>query len=402
MGTIADKLTFLDGTKTAIREAIVAKGVDVTDTDTFRSYANKIAEIQTGGGGDATMFGAGFDFWVGELDTNGKLNYKTTPTELVFTGMKDIGDWCFAYRYYYKKNIQASLIFSDLEDVTGENALNYAFYQSGVTSVEFPKLTRVTGSNAMYNAFSYNANLTNIVLENLVEVSGEYAMVSCFSNCGKLTSVSLPNLTTISSQSGCLSLFSGCSYIVSADLRRLTTISGNSGASNMFFGNSQLKTINLNSLTSVTGNTAMTQMFKSNYQFAKIRFPSLVEVSNKAFSSSSSSDMFYSCTNLRQIHFRKDATSVIQSLYRYSNKWGATSATIYFDLIGTITVNGVNYSRHEYDSIYEGQTETYVAWKDADGNIVYTSFANEAEPAVDTVVYSDAGVTQVGTVSSVA
>lgn len=351
---------------------------------------------------DKKMFNADYNTWVGVLDDNGKLNYETEPVELVFTGMKDIGDWCFAYRYYYKKNIQASLIFSDLEDVTGEDAMNYFFYQSGATSVEFPKLTRVTGSNAMYNAFSYNANLTNIVLENLVEVSGEYAMVSCFSNCGKLTSISLPNLTTISSQSGCLSLFSSCSYITSADLRRLTTISGNSGASNMFFSNSQLKTINLNSLTSVTGNTAMTQMFKSNYQLAKIRFPSLVEVSNKAFSSSSSSDMFYSCTNLRQIHFRKDAYSVITSLYRYSNKWGATNATIYFDLIGTITVNGIDYSRYEYDSIYEGQTETYVAWKDAYENMVYTSFANETEPTVGTVVYSDAGMTQVGTVEAIA
>ena len=48
MGTIADKLTYLSATKTAIKSAIVNKGVSVADTDTFRSYADKIASIETG------------------------------------------------------------------------------------------------------------------------------------------------------------------------------------------------------------------------------------------------------------------------------------------------------------------------------------------------------------------
>ena len=50
MGTLADKLSYLDGTKTAIKNAIIAKGVDVEDVDTFRAYADKIGEIEGGGG----------------------------------------------------------------------------------------------------------------------------------------------------------------------------------------------------------------------------------------------------------------------------------------------------------------------------------------------------------------
>ena len=42
MGTIADKLLYLDGTKQAIRSAIESNGVYVDDDDTFRSYAEKI------------------------------------------------------------------------------------------------------------------------------------------------------------------------------------------------------------------------------------------------------------------------------------------------------------------------------------------------------------------------
>lgn len=46
MGTIAEKLRHLAETKTAIKNAITAKGVSVAESDTFRSYATKIGEIQ--------------------------------------------------------------------------------------------------------------------------------------------------------------------------------------------------------------------------------------------------------------------------------------------------------------------------------------------------------------------
>lgn len=45
MGTIADKLEYLNDTKTEIKEAIVNKGQSIADTDTFRSYADKINKI---------------------------------------------------------------------------------------------------------------------------------------------------------------------------------------------------------------------------------------------------------------------------------------------------------------------------------------------------------------------
>lgn len=49
MGTTADKLNKLITTKTDIKTAIVEKGVEVLDNDTFASYADKIRSIQTGG-----------------------------------------------------------------------------------------------------------------------------------------------------------------------------------------------------------------------------------------------------------------------------------------------------------------------------------------------------------------
>ena len=47
---LVQKLNYLLDTKEAIKEAIVNKKVEVSDTDTFRSYADKINDINTNQG----------------------------------------------------------------------------------------------------------------------------------------------------------------------------------------------------------------------------------------------------------------------------------------------------------------------------------------------------------------
>lgn len=49
MGTITDKGAYLVQTKQAIKQALIDKGIEVSNSDTFRSYASKISEIKTGG-----------------------------------------------------------------------------------------------------------------------------------------------------------------------------------------------------------------------------------------------------------------------------------------------------------------------------------------------------------------
>lgn len=50
MGTLADKLRLLKATKENIKGALIAKGVEVSDSDTFASYAGKIEELSSGTG----------------------------------------------------------------------------------------------------------------------------------------------------------------------------------------------------------------------------------------------------------------------------------------------------------------------------------------------------------------
>ena len=49
MGTINEKLNYLSQTKENIKQAIKGKGVEITDSDSFRSYAEKIGAIKAGG-----------------------------------------------------------------------------------------------------------------------------------------------------------------------------------------------------------------------------------------------------------------------------------------------------------------------------------------------------------------
>jgi hypothetical protein len=49
MATIQENLDLLQSTKSAIKNAIIEKGVSVSDSDSFASYADKIGEIETGG-----------------------------------------------------------------------------------------------------------------------------------------------------------------------------------------------------------------------------------------------------------------------------------------------------------------------------------------------------------------
>jgi surface protein len=63
--TIEEKLENIEETKGLIKEAIVSKGVEVSDTDSFRSYAEKINNIQSGGSSDLKITDCEYLFYNG-------------------------------------------------------------------------------------------------------------------------------------------------------------------------------------------------------------------------------------------------------------------------------------------------------------------------------------------------
>lgn len=95
--SINDKFTYLQQTKEVIKKAIIDKGVEVTDTDTFRSYADKITAIK-GGGGD-TIYAYTSDLKL----TEGDKAMLTKVTSLVVPD----ADFCQGFRPCFFLNGEA-------------------------------------------------------------------------------------------------------------------------------------------------------------------------------------------------------------------------------------------------------------------------------------------------------
>lgn len=78
MSDLNDKLEYLEDTKTAIKNAIVEKGVAVADSDTFRSYAEKISSITGGGSGGSEDWQPNPNWWdiktILQEDTRNEIN----------------------------------------------------------------------------------------------------------------------------------------------------------------------------------------------------------------------------------------------------------------------------------------------------------------------------------------
>ena len=96
----------------------------------------------------------------------------------------------------------------------------------------------------------------------------------------------------------------------------------------MFTSCSSLSTVDLSGLETILGKNTCQGMFQYCKSLTSISFPSLTRIEGTTPMIS----MFSGCTNLLEIHFRADIQTTIEALSEYSNKFGATNATIYFDL----------------------------------------------------------------------
>lgn len=177
--TISDKLEYLEGTKSAIKDAIVAKGVAVEDTATFRSYAEKIGEISGGGGGkiDFTLPYVNFnntiirqsdidqiDFSKLERVTNSEGNIKFKESTFVGDIVLNLPKLKSANYMFYGTSLERkSNTFTLNEDVFVEvTSLEYAFNFGGtIINYNLPSPLCISYSN-MFGQTGYSASAVRI------------------------------------------------------------------------------------------------------------------------------------------------------------------------------------------------------------------------------------------------
>lgn len=206
MGTIADKLTYLQETKTAIKTAIENKGVSISDEDSFRSYSEKIDSITTGEGADLGI----------ELDnTKTRPIYNYNYMSYFITKVKEIPEqilaqpsWANLFAgFYYLTEVPSNLDTSEVTNMTG-------MFKDCYNLENFPVLD-TSDVTDMTGLFQNCKKLTIVPQLNLVKVT---SLASVFSGCQSITYVPFLNCEKITS----------CSQMLyqSAELPQEVTIEG--------------------------------------------------------------------------------------------------------------------------------------------------------------------------------
>ena len=234
--SIENKLTYLESTKGAIKQAIVDKGVSVGDSDTFRSYAEKIGQIQGGGsGGDCPQGvldltdGVSNDFnitkEIKEIILPSNMDNVTTMsgcfqncsslTSITLPELPNVTDMYSCFRYC--NSLTSITLPSSLPKVT---SMDYCFQLcASLTSITLPELPNVTNID---NCFDTCSKLTSITLPELPNVTDMY---SCFRYCNSLTSITLPELPKVINMSYCFSRCSSLQNLVIGNINpNITTL----------------------------------------------------------------------------------------------------------------------------------------------------------------------------------
>lgn len=259
MGTTADKLNKLIETKSAIRQAIIDKGGEVSEDTIFADYPARIKAIE-------------HDFFYNALTKNGTdyshLCEEFRQDQICDFSKYDTSQVRTMYSMFYNCKTVTSLNVSNWDTGKVTN-MSYMFYDcnsltsldvsnwntSNVTNIscmfyDCNSLTSLDLSNwntknvtDMYNMFHYCSSLTTVGDISNWNVSDVTSMYSIFVGCSALTSLDLSNwdMSNVTSMDG---MFSSCSALASLKVSKWNT-SKVTGMDGMFNNCSSLTELNI-------------------------------------------------------------------------------------------------------------------------------------------------------------
>lgn len=368
---IGEELLTLNNTKHNIKEALRQCNVSMNG-ETFRDYVNKIDEVIP----QTQQWGATLIDWFGVTDEQGHFTAPTStwdfnaseefageacikkvPAEMLrgfligkkikSINLKDLTEVGHYGMYEFARSCTTleTIDLSNLETV-GDYGLANMFF--GDKSIKFCDLSKIKtlGNYALYGMFQEAGNAElDISFDSLETVKGITAPLQNFATKGIFNTISFPKLKdgsfyqlALSSKVnkisfGALEEANLNSALIDSQVREIDLsklkkiIAGDSMCRNCKY----LTSVNLNSLE-VTQDTTLSRAFEGCTSLSTISFPSLVSVGSGTFGNTNDTLAFRNCTALLEIHFRADMETTIRAMYGFSNKFGASNATIYFDL----------------------------------------------------------------------
>lgn len=224
--SIENKLTYLEGTKTAIKDAIVSKGVAIDDNATFRSYATAISTIETGGGTEINN-----QTKTVEINQNGQT---TVSYDEGYTGLESVVintnvptgsgnctlNVCFDDLYIEaKQNVEDKIQYTINLQNNYTSTTTYQFDKE----IYFAPNIDLSGRKDVSKLFS-NSNVT--VLPSTYDFSSATDASKLFLNCYRLTKIPTYDFSNVTNLDSC---FINCSVLVEIgglNLNNVTILSG--------------------------------------------------------------------------------------------------------------------------------------------------------------------------------
>lgn len=239
-----------------------------------------------------------------------------------FDELVSVGNAGMQSAFRYNPSLSGVISFPKLVSLD-DNAMNSTFSGvSGITGeVVFAALTTVVVSNFVFSSTFAGTGITKLEFPVL---ESELRLFNTCSGCESLVVFSASKAPTL-----CLSSsFRGCTALTTASMPAATVVSYGSFA---FSDCSSLVSVDVSSLVTISGTCS--NMFKNCTALASVSFPALENFQkDNVFGTSATTYIFNGCTGLTEIHFKASAQSAVEALTGYADKWGATNATIYFDL----------------------------------------------------------------------
>ena len=334
MSTIKENLDRIKNAKSAIKNAIIQKGIEVTDTERIETYADKILQIKTGGGAE-----------IPEFDPNGPLTIYC------------FDDWGDAYvkfdNGYQESTIQYSTDGSTWKTYTDETIklTNGQYVQFKGVITQYAQSNHFSTFILKRGLFNLYGNLTS--LDNYISTfDGGNKYNHMFENtnvydCSKLN-------TGIKSQTGnsvFSFMFNDCKYLIKAPQLLATTL-GRYCYDHMFYGCTSLTTVpnlpatkvaeycysdmfngctSLTTLPNLPATTLPRYCYYNMFQYCT----SLVETQKgwylpaQKLDAQSLAYMFYGCSKLQKMAVSYSGT-ITTSQWQYWMNYVSNKGTFYY------------------------------------------------------------------------
>lgn len=221
----------------------------------------------------------------------------------------------------------ASVDLDSVVTVSGESALQSAFYRTNLSSFSMDSLTAVTGNSGLANVCDTCTSLSSVNLRNLKTV-GFRSLQNAFNSCFSLKTLDLSSITTVTGDYAFYAMCNGCTNLESVDLSGVVA-TGFNGFQQAFASCTKLTSVSFDSVSSV-GSSAFVMTFNGCTSLRTLSFPSLTTDSFGNYTNQFN-NMLISCSGVT-VHFPASIQSTIGSWAAVTNGFAGTNTTVLFDL----------------------------------------------------------------------